>query len=104
MILKVVNGSDKALDTEINFQGAKDLAGAGQEIVLSSENPTDENTLAQPTKVSPKTQPLTVPGPNFRRTFPGNSVTVLRIGTRANKTSEDRQATRGEEAVKAVKR
>ena len=84
MILKVVNGNEKALDTEISLQGAKELAGTGQEIVLSSENPADENTLAQPTKVTPKTQPLTVAGPNFRRTFPGNSVTVLRIAARAN--------------------
>jgi alpha-L-arabinofuranosidase len=84
MILKVVNGSEKALDTEISLQGAKELAGTGQEIVLTSEHPTDENTLEQPTKVTPKTQTLTVAGPKFRLTFPGNSVTVLRIGARAN--------------------
>jgi alpha-L-arabinofuranosidase len=84
MILKVVNGNDQAMETEINLQGGKTLAATGQEILLTSERPTDENTLAQPTKVAPKTQSLTVPGPSFRRTFPGNSVTVLRIGTQAN--------------------
>jgi alpha-L-arabinofuranosidase len=84
VILKVVNGNDQAMETEINLQGAKKLAPTGQEIVLTSERPTDENSLAQPTKVAPKTQPLTVPGPSFHRTFPGNSVTVLRIGTQAN--------------------
>ena len=84
MILKVVNGNEKPLETEINLQGAKELASTGQEIVLTSENPTDENALAQPAKVAPKTQTVNVSGPNFRRTFPGNSVTVLRIGARPN--------------------
>jgi alpha-L-arabinofuranosidase len=84
MILKVVNGGEKPMDTEIKLQGAKTLAGTGQEIVLTSEHPTDENTVAEPTKVAPKAQPLTVPGPSFHHTFPGNSLTVLRIGTQAN--------------------
>jgi alpha-L-arabinofuranosidase len=82
VILKVVNGNEKAMDTEINIQGAKQLAGTGQALVLSSENPMDENTLAQPDKVSPKSEAFTVPGPSFRHTFPGNSVTVLRLGAR----------------------
>jgi alpha-L-arabinofuranosidase len=83
LILKVVNGNELALDTRIDLQGATKLAGSGREILLASEKATDENTLAHPTKVSPKSRPWEVTGPSFHHAFPGNSVTVLRIGTRA---------------------
>ena len=56
LILKVVNGNEQSLDTRVDFQGAKKLAGTGREIVLASDKPTDENTLANPTKVSPKSR------------------------------------------------
>ena len=83
LILKVVNGNEQSLDTRVDFQGAKKLAGTGREIVLASDKPTDENTLANPTKVSPKSRPWEVTGPSFHHAFPGNSVTILRIGARS---------------------
>ena len=54
--------------------------GEAKAIVLTSASPRDENTIDQPTKVSPKTERLTVTSPKFTRSFPGNSLTVLRIG------------------------
>jgi len=44
-----------------------------------SEFITDENSLAEPCKVAPRTEELTLPGPLFTRSFLGNSLTVLRI-------------------------
>jgi alpha-L-arabinofuranosidase len=82
LILKVVNGASEKIDTAIHLEGAPKLSGAGQSIVLSSDNPSDENSLDAPTKVSPKTLPLSVSGPDFQQVFPGNSLTVLRIGAR----------------------
>ena len=41
--------------------------------------PTDENSLAEPHKVAPRIEELTLPGQRFTRSFPGNSLTVLRI-------------------------
>jgi alpha-L-arabinofuranosidase len=81
IILKVVNASAEKLDTGIHLKGAKELARSGEAIVLSSDNPADENSLDMPAKVSPKTQPLSLSGPDFNHVFPGNSLTVLRIGT-----------------------
>ena len=43
------------------------------------ESPNDENSLAAPHKVAPRTEELTLPGTRFARSFPGNSFTVLRI-------------------------
>jgi alpha-L-arabinofuranosidase len=48
-------------------------------IVLTSEKPTDENSLEEPLKVSPKTETLKLSGTKFKHTFPGNSLTILRV-------------------------
>jgi alpha-L-arabinofuranosidase len=88
VILKVVNASGESLDTAIHLKGSGQLANSGQAIVLSSEKPTDENSLDAPDKVSPKMQTLTLGGPDFQRVFPGNSLTVLRIGTQKISSSQ----------------
>ena len=80
VIVKVVNAAATPTEVEINLAGAGELSGAGEAVVLTSDSPRDENTIEEPTKVSPKTTKLTVSGPKFTRTFPGNSLTVLRIG------------------------
>jgi alpha-L-arabinofuranosidase len=80
LILKVVNANEGNLDTSIHLKGAKELARKGQVIVLTSDKATDENSLDAPQKVSPKIEPLNLSGPDFHRVFPGNSLTVLRIG------------------------
>jgi alpha-L-arabinofuranosidase len=82
LIVKVVNANADPLETKINLAGAKNLTGKGTATVLTSESATDENSLENPTKVSPKTETFDVSGSGFRRTFPGNSLTVLRIKTK----------------------
>jgi alpha-L-arabinofuranosidase len=81
VIVKVVNASAQPLATELDLSGAKNLTGRGTATVLTSENPTDENSLADPLKVSPKTEALEFSGPGLQRSFPGNSFTVLRLKT-----------------------
>jgi alpha-L-arabinofuranosidase len=81
VIVKVVNTSSTPTETDINLRGVGKLAGEAQAIVLTSENPTDENSLENPTKVSPQTESVQIPGPKFTRTLPGNSLTVLRFPT-----------------------
>jgi alpha-L-arabinofuranosidase len=80
IILKVVNASAEKIDTGVHLKGANKLARSGEVIVLTSENPADENSLDAPGKVSPKTETLNLNGPDFQHVFPGNSLTVLRIG------------------------
>jgi alpha-L-arabinofuranosidase len=82
IILKVVNAAAKPVETEIRLEGISKIPGNARAIVLTSANPTDENSLAEPRKVHPRTEELTLAGPKFTRSFPGNSVTVLRIATR----------------------
>jgi len=79
LIVKVVNANGKPLETELNLSGAKNLSGSGTAIVLTSASPSDENSLEEPTKVSPKTESLSFTGTTLKRSFPGNSFTVLRL-------------------------
>ncbi|HLP76633.1 MAG TPA: alpha-L-arabinofuranosidase C-terminal domain-containing protein, partial [Candidatus Paceibacterota bacterium] len=76
IIVKVVNTAAEPIETTIDLKGAKKPAQSGKAIVLTSANPTDENSLAEPAKVSPKVEELKVSGTTFTRSFPANSFTV----------------------------
>ena len=82
LIVKVVNANASPLVTEVDLSGAKNLTGQGTATVLTSQNGTDENTLTEPTKVSPKTETIKFNGTMLKRSFPGNSFTVLRLQTK----------------------
>jgi len=78
VILKVVNVSTEPQTTAINITGKSGASGATA-IVLTSEKSDDENSLDNPTKVSPKTTKLQVKGNSLQFEFPPNSLTILRI-------------------------
>jgi alpha-L-arabinofuranosidase len=80
VILKIVNASAKAIKTQINLKEAKNLTGKGIATVLTSTSPLDENTLEEPKRVYPKTEDVKLRGTSLKRTFPGNSLTVIRFG------------------------
>jgi alpha-L-arabinofuranosidase len=82
VIVKVVNASASPLDATVDLSGAKNLTGKGSATVLTSASGADENSLAEPTKVSPKTEPVDFSGSSLTRSFPGNSFTVLRLQTK----------------------
>jgi alpha-L-arabinofuranosidase len=77
VIVKVVNVSSEALETDVHLEGAR--ASKARRILLTSPRPEDENTLAHPTRVAPVTEEVKVAGSSLRQVFPGNSVTVLRF-------------------------
>lgn len=77
-ILKVVNVSPQSQHTRIILTGAA-MAGTGKAIVLSSDQPQDENSLDQPFRVVPVTRNLACSGTELSYNFPPNSVTVLRL-------------------------
>jgi alpha-L-arabinofuranosidase len=79
IILKVVNAASGPVGAKIDIAGASALSSAGKAIVLTSASPLDENTLEEPTKVSPKTETVKLSGATLVRSFPGNSLTVLRV-------------------------
>ena len=82
IILKVVNVSRVAQDTEIEFRGVDNVEPAAKAIVLTSANAADENSLAEPTKVAPVCEAIEGAATHFRRTFAANSVTIVRLRAR----------------------
>jgi len=81
LIVKVVNANTKPLETEVNLGDAK-LSGQGTATVLTSDSGADENSLAEPMKVSPKTEAMSFSGTSLKRFFPANSFTVFRFRTK----------------------
>ena len=81
LIVKVVNVSSGAVRSQIQLRGAEKLSGSAKLLVLTSASPLDENTLEQPTKVSPKSETVKISGTTLNYLFPGNSLTVIRIPT-----------------------
>ena len=82
IILKVVNCSDEPQDTDVTLADAGTIAPEGTAIVLTSNNPEDENSLAAPTKVAPVRRLANGLGSKFQYTFPRNSLTILRLKAR----------------------
>ena len=74
-----------SLETQVNLKGTETLTGSGKAIVLTSASPLDENTLEEPMKVSPKTEAVQLSGSILNRSFPGNSLTVIRFATSDDK-------------------
>jgi alpha-L-arabinofuranosidase len=82
VIMKVVNASEAPLETKLDLAGGNRLTGRGSAIVLTSPSGIDENSLTEPTKVSPKSEPVSFSGTSFTHSFPGNSFTVFRLKTK----------------------
>jgi alpha-L-arabinofuranosidase len=80
IILKVVNAAATPVETAVALNGIQKIEGRARAIVLTSANATDENSLADPHKVTPHIEEISLEGPKFTHSFPGNSVTVLGIG------------------------
>ncbi|MEG8988593.1 alpha-L-arabinofuranosidase C-terminal domain-containing protein [Ignavibacteria bacterium 4148-Me] len=81
IIVKVVNTANNPVKTKIELKGAKNLSNRAKVIFLTSKSPLDENSLEEPTKVLPKTEMVKLSGTVLNRTFPGNSLTIIRIPT-----------------------
>jgi alpha-N-arabinofuranosidase len=80
VILKLVNTEPSQREVSINLAGARGVKG-GRALVLSSPDLKAENSLDEPTRVSPVERPLSAPGAEFTYALAPNSMTVLRVST-----------------------
>jgi alpha-N-arabinofuranosidase len=80
VILKLVNTDPAQKEVSINLAGARGVKG-GRALVLSSPDLKAENSLDEPTRVSPVEKPLSAPGAEFNYALAPNSLTVLRVTT-----------------------
>jgi alpha-L-arabinofuranosidase len=80
--LKVVNTLGNPQTVKIELAGAADVAPEGTLVTLSSANPTDTNSIDEPTKIVPVTTKAAGLGQKFDYTFGPYSVNVLVITTK----------------------
>ena len=79
IVVKVVNAADTPQSAELELQGAGQVARSARGLVLTSASGDDENSFAEPRKVSPRAFAIDNAASRFSHTFPAHSVTVLRI-------------------------
>ncbi len=79
VIVKVVNVGSDDVDATVNLNGAGSVKADGGKAIVLTGQPSDENTISEPTKVAPKSEPLTGAAASFHRTFPPHSFTLLRV-------------------------
>jgi alpha-N-arabinofuranosidase len=79
VIIKAVNRLDQAQTVEISLEGDFAASGQGRAEVLTANDPSDENSSAEPKKVAPVLRELDGFGSSFSYTFDAYSVTVIRI-------------------------
>ena len=80
--LKIVNAGAASQTVTIDLKGATTVAPQGTAVVLTSEKPTDTNTITDPMKVVPVTTPIDGVSKTFARTFAPYSITVLTLQAR----------------------
>ncbi|RYX86130.1 alpha-L-arabinofuranosidase [bacterium] len=77
-ILKFVNASSEPRTINLDLNGAKAGKINGRAWVMTSANERDENSFDAPTRITPREEAFSANAPDFTRTFPANSVSVLR--------------------------
>lgn len=78
-VIKFVNATEKPFTARIELAGAESVGRTGKAIVLTSGDPSDENSLDNPEKVVPKERVYKGFSDRFTYTFDPWSFTVLRI-------------------------
>jgi len=79
IIVKVVNGEKTPLSTTINLIHTTNVNPVGQIITLTSASNKDDNSFAEPKKVSPVINEYKGFSNSFKMEFKPNSFTILRI-------------------------
>ena len=82
IIIKVVNSAAEPQTMNLQVNGAGTLGPRAMVTVLSSDNPLDENTFEQPTKIVPQAAPLKISGATLSHTFPAYSLSIIRIAAK----------------------
>jgi alpha-N-arabinofuranosidase len=77
--VNIVNRSTVPQQVHITLSGLKSIAPNGKTITLSSASINDTNSITDPHKVEPVTADVTGLGPDFTRTAPASSITILEI-------------------------
>jgi alpha-L-arabinofuranosidase len=78
VIVKLVNTAANAQEVNVDLKGSK-LASKGTIITLTSPNLQDENSFANPKKISPTESEFKLKGAKAQTSLPAYSVTVIKL-------------------------
>jgi alpha-N-arabinofuranosidase len=81
LILKLVNVTDEPYETKLQIDGVAPISSHAKAIVLTGQR-LDQNSVAEPTKVSPHEETLSNAAAKFTHTLPARSVTVMRLNAK----------------------
>jgi len=81
VFLKVVNPGAVAHKVKLVLNGLKEVRPEGEAVTLSANGPEETNTIKEPAKIVPVSNPLKNVMPAFDYTFPAWSITVLELNT-----------------------
>jgi alpha-L-arabinofuranosidase len=84
-IVKLVNAGPDDLLCVLQWEGAA-ATGTARAQMLSAATSAEENSLSDPLKVSPRNLELPVRQGRVEHTFPGNSVSVIRLALGSGRT------------------
>jgi alpha-L-arabinofuranosidase len=82
LFFKVVNPAYSAQTVNISLKGVTDVKSEYKVVTLRASGPTDTNSITEPTKIVPVTEPLRNVSASFDYTFPAYSITVLELEAR----------------------
>ncbi len=82
LVIKAINYDKQPFQAHLKLSGLDQVQPEARQIVLSNPDVTINNSLEHPRQIVPQDSKITFSGPTFDHTFPGNSLTLLRIKTR----------------------
>jgi alpha-L-arabinofuranosidase len=79
VVLKVVNGTNDDVAATVKLAGVGAVSPVAEAVTLTSGNDADENSFADPMKVSPETTAVGDASGEFKYVFPRQSLTILTV-------------------------
>lgn len=79
VFLKVVNPGASAHAVDIVLKGTANVGSEGKAVTLRANGPTETNSITEPMKIVPVTEPLKSVASRWSYTFPAWSITVLEL-------------------------
>jgi alpha-L-arabinofuranosidase len=78
-IVKILNPGSETADLTVDLAGLPSGPVRGTATSLASPSLTAENSFADPKRIIPKTEAVSLPSTRFQRQFPPYSLTILRL-------------------------
>jgi len=80
--VKVVNTAGRAQPINLRLAGVNKVQAKAEVVTLAADSPNETNSIQQPDRVVPRTEPLAGMSADFTHEFPPYSISVLKVKAR----------------------